>query len=183
MAHVCPVWIARLLASPVRRLVENPEKIMKPFVNDGMTVFEPGCGMGFFTIPLARMVGKDGRVVVADVQQPMLEGVRKRAEKAGLEKRIDCRLVQDVEMPIDDLEGKVDFVPVIHMLHETTNPESFLQNVYTALKRGGSMLIVEPAGHVSKAYFEDVKNMAKEIGFVEVREEKGRRAVFMKEYR
>ncbi|WP_170283761.1 hypothetical protein [Pseudodesulfovibrio senegalensis] len=52
MAHVCPVWVGRLLASPIRRLVENPEKMMRPFVREGMVVLEPGCGMVFFPYPL-----------------------------------------------------------------------------------------------------------------------------------
>jgi SAM-dependent methyltransferase len=65
MSHrVCPWWLGYLLASPIRRLLQgDPEKILAPFVREGMTVLEPGPGMGFFTLPLARRVGPMGRVV------------------------------------------------------------------------------------------------------------------------
>ena len=62
-AHVCPPWIGYFLLNPLRKLVENPRGIFEPFVREGMTVLEPGCAMGFFTLPLARMVGPSGRVV------------------------------------------------------------------------------------------------------------------------
>ena len=65
--HVCPPWVGRLLLNPLRMLVENPNKIFAPFVKEGMVVLEPGCAMGFFTLPLARMVGPEGKVVAVDV--------------------------------------------------------------------------------------------------------------------
>ena len=63
---ICPSWLGYFLINPLRKLLENPDKILGQFVREGMTVLEPGCGMGFFTLPLARMVGPKGRVVVAD---------------------------------------------------------------------------------------------------------------------
>ena len=55
MAHrVCPWWLGYLLASPLRRLMANPRKLLAPYVHEGMTVLEPGPGMGFFTLELAR---------------------------------------------------------------------------------------------------------------------------------
>jgi hypothetical protein len=51
MAHgVCPWWIGYLLASPLRRLLTNPSLILDSLVHEGMTVFEPGPGMGFLTL-------------------------------------------------------------------------------------------------------------------------------------
>ena len=85
MSHkVCPWWLGRLLASPARRLVHDPAAILPPFVTAGMTVLEPGPGMGFFTLELARLVGPRGKVVAVDVQPRMLSGLRRRAAKAGL---------------------------------------------------------------------------------------------------
>ena len=59
--HLCPPWVGYLLLNPLRRLLENPDKMLGQFVQDGMVVLEPGCGMGYFTLPLARMVGPEGR--------------------------------------------------------------------------------------------------------------------------
>jgi len=61
---VCPWWMGYLLACPLRRLWQDPANIVAPYVREGMTVLEPGPGMGFFTLELARRVGASGRVVV-----------------------------------------------------------------------------------------------------------------------
>jgi len=72
--RVCPWWLGYLLASPIRRLLHNPTRILTPFVRPGMTVLEPGPGMGYFTLELARLVGTSGRVVAVDVQPKMIGG-------------------------------------------------------------------------------------------------------------
>jgi len=111
--HVCPWWIGWFLASPIRRWFQNPEETLRPFVQEGMTVLEPGPGMGFFTLPLARMVGPAGRVIAVDVQTRMLEGLRRRAERAGVLDRIDLRQASSDSMCVDDLRGTVDLVVAI----------------------------------------------------------------------
>ena len=62
--HVCPWWLGYLLASPIRRLWYDPREILRPHVREGMTVLEPGPGMGFFTLELLRLTSPSGRVVV-----------------------------------------------------------------------------------------------------------------------
>ena len=53
MSHrVCPWWMGYLLMCPLRRLGQNPDRMLAPFVATGMTVMEVGPGMGFFTLPL-----------------------------------------------------------------------------------------------------------------------------------
>ena len=86
--HVCPWWVGYLLVSPIRRWFQDPEKILSPYVSEGMTVLDIGPGMGFFTIPAARMVGDSGRVIAVDLQEKMLKSLVKRAEKAGVAGRI-----------------------------------------------------------------------------------------------
>lgn len=58
----CPWWVGYLLASPLRRLMLDPHAMLAPYVRPAMTVLEPGPGMGFFTLELARLVGPSGRV-------------------------------------------------------------------------------------------------------------------------
>lgn len=94
MAHfVCPWWLGYLLVSPLRRWLHDPRVLLAPYVAPGMVVLEPGPGMGFFTLELARAVGSAGRVVAADVQPRMLQGLRRRAESAGLADCIELREV------------------------------------------------------------------------------------------
>jgi ubiquinone/menaquinone biosynthesis C-methylase UbiE len=166
MAHsVCPWWLGYLLAIPLRRLWQNPVKIVGPFVREGMTVLEPGCGMGFFTLDLARMVGPTGRVVVVDVQQRMLAGLKRRAMRAGLAERIDARLVEDGRLGVDDLRGKVHFALAFAMVHEVPDRTRFLTDVYHALAPGARLLVAEPRGHVPDASFRAMLNAAEQIGY------------------
>lgn len=163
--HVCPWWVGYLLANPVRRLWQDPARILDPYVSEGMTVLEPGPGMGFFTLELARRVGATGQVVAVDTQPRMLGGLRRRAAKAGLADRIDARLVQPDSMGLTDLTGRIDFTLAFAMVHETGAPGSFFTEVAQATKPGGRLLFVEPRGHVDVAHFGTELRLAMEAGF------------------
>src|SRR5512139_1307428 len=89
--HVCPVWVGYLLANPVRALVQDPKKILGPHIAPGMRVLDIGCAMGFFSLPLARLVGPGGGVVCVDLQQTMLDSLARRARRANLLDRIEIR--------------------------------------------------------------------------------------------
>jgi ubiquinone/menaquinone biosynthesis C-methylase UbiE len=70
--RVCPVERAGWLTNPVRRWFQNPERILKDYVKEGMTVLDIGCGPGFFSVAMATMVGETGKVIAADIQDGML---------------------------------------------------------------------------------------------------------------
>jgi 2-polyprenyl-3-methyl-5-hydroxy-6-metoxy-1,4-benzoquinol methylase len=59
----CPWWLGYLLASPLRRLLQRPEEILRPYVSEDMHALGVGCGMGFFSLPLARFGCISGKVV------------------------------------------------------------------------------------------------------------------------
>ena len=164
--HVCPAWMGYVLLNPFRRLLENPEKLLGQFVSEGMTVLEPGCGMGYFTLPLARMVGPQGRVVAADIQQKMLSALGRRAQRAGLFERIDLRLIGDRGMRFHDLSGEVDFAAAIHVVHEVPDQGSFFNEIWNMLKPTGRLLMIEPKGHVSREQFEKTVVTLKKTGFL-----------------
>jgi ubiquinone/menaquinone biosynthesis C-methylase UbiE len=153
------------LLSPLRRLFENPDRILGPFVREGMTVLEPGCGMGFFTLPLARLVGPRGRVVAVDIQPKMLSVLKRRAEKSRLLDRIELRLVESSKPGLVDLAGKVDLVAALHMVHEIPDQAAFFSESREVLKPGGRLLIIEPRGHVSTAQFDRTVSLAEKAGF------------------
>ena len=85
---VCPPWLAGMLESPLRRAMHRPEKLLAGLVEPGMTVLDIGCGPGYFSLSMARLVGPQGRVIAADLQPEMLARVRAHAEKDGLLERI-----------------------------------------------------------------------------------------------
>lgn len=166
MGHrVCPWWLGYFLISPLRRLQVNPHQLLSSLVREGMTVLEPGPGMGFFTVPLARLVGSTGRVVAVDVQPKMIRKLKRRVAKAGLESRVEPRLVAADSMGISDLRGGVDFILAFAVVHEMPSAGSFFAEVSAACKSGARLLLVEPAGHVKDEEFEVELRDAAQAGF------------------
>ena len=167
MPHrVCPWWLGYFLLNPWRRRGQNPAKILVPYVRQGMTVLEPGPGMGFFTLDLACMVGASGRVVAVDIQAKMLDKLKRRAAKAGLLERLDVRLASSDSMGISDLKGSVDFTLAFAVVHEFPDAARFFADVAAASKSGASLLLAEPTGHVKTADFEAELKAASDVGFV-----------------
>jgi ubiquinone/menaquinone biosynthesis C-methylase UbiE len=164
MNHVCPWWLGPVLASPLRKLWQDPRRILAPRVREGMTVLEPGPGMGFFTLELARLVGPAGKVVAVDVQERMLAGLRRRAARAGVLARIDTRRATEVAMGIDDLAGRVDLVLAFAVVHELPDAGRFFAEVRPVLAPGGEVLVAEPRGHVSAEAFEATLAAAERAG-------------------
>lgn len=166
MSHkVCPWWLGYFLANPLRRLMHDPAAILGPFVTGGMVVLEPGPGMGFFTLELARLVGPRGKVVAVEVQARMLRELRRRAAKAGLLDRIDARQGPGDRMGLDDLEGRVDFILAFAVVHELPDAERFFGEASSVLKPGCRLLLAEPSRHVSEQEFAATLRIAGQNGF------------------
>lgn len=163
--RVCPWWLGYLLASPLRRLLQNPREVVNPYVREGMTVLEPGPGMGFFTLELARRVGATGRVLAVDVQPKMIEGLKRRVKKAGLAERVDARVVEQQSLGLADVAGKVDFTLAFAMVHEMPDNSQFFRQAAQASKPGAQLLLAEPSGHVSAEIFAKELQEAAQAGF------------------
>ena len=163
--HVCPVWVGYLLASPVRKLFENPRKILEPYVNEGMTVADIGCAMGFFSLPLARMVGPNGKVICVDVQERMIRSLEKRVQKKGLSGRIKTVICHDGSLGLDNLEEKIDFALASAVVHEVPDAAIFFSEINEAMKPAGRLLVAEPKGRVSQKEFEITVSVAEQNGF------------------
>jgi ubiquinone/menaquinone biosynthesis C-methylase UbiE len=166
--HRCPMWVHYLLASPIRRLMDSPEKLLGPFVRSGMKVLEPGCGFGFFTIPLARMVGPEGTVVCVDVEPEAIARLTRRAEKARLGERIVARACSPTDLGVSSHAGQIDLVVVAYALHELEDIPGFLAQAASALKPAGRMLVLEPKGHVAPEQFARELEECRGAGFRDV---------------
>jgi ubiquinone/menaquinone biosynthesis C-methylase UbiE len=162
--HVCPWYMGYLLASPLRRLFQHPEIILNPYVKKGMTVLEVGPGMGFFTLPLAKLVGESGKVICVELQQKMLDNLRKRADKSGLLWRIETRLCTQDSLQVEDLTGKIDFALAFAVVHEIPDQKKLFVEVFNSLKKGGMVLVSEPTGHVTKEEFDNTLSVANAAG-------------------
>jgi ubiquinone/menaquinone biosynthesis C-methylase UbiE len=174
---VCPWWLGYFLISPVRRWIEDPERLLEPWVRPGMVILEPGCGMGYFTLPMARMVGPTGRVLCVDLQQKMLDRLTKRARRAGLLERLDLIRCKTDDLAVADWRGRVDLAVAIHMVHEVPDKARLLRQLFEVLRPGGTLMIREPAGHVSQAQFDATLATAREAGFASSAAERSGRSL------
>jgi ubiquinone/menaquinone biosynthesis C-methylase UbiE len=165
--RICPASHAGFLATWLRRLVHNPEKILAGLIEEGQTAADLGCGPGFFTIPMARLVGERGRVIAVDLQQGMLDRVIAAARGAGVSERV---VPHKCEADAIGVSEPVDFALAFYMVHEVPDVEQFLGEVAGMLKPGGRLLIVEPKIHVSAAKFAKTVEIALDVGLIAVSE-------------
>ncbi len=161
------MWMGYLLALPLRRLIQDPQTMMSPFIIKGMTVLEIGPGMGFFTLPIAKTVGPTGRVIATDIQRKMIDALRRRVQRAGMDDRMDYRLSTRNSLKINDIENTVDFTLAFAVVHEIPDKEGLFRQLHRALKAGARLFVADPKAHCSSREFDSNISLAKAIGFSE----------------
>ena len=160
--RVCPVAHAGMLDNRLRRWVQDPRNILAPFIKEGMTVLDLGCGPGFFTLDIAAMVGPSGKVIASDLQAGMLQKIRDKIRGTALEPRITLQQCREDRVGVTE---KADFVLAFYLVHEVPDQEAFFREIGSILKPGGQVLVVEPPLHVSKKDFAATLNTARSTGF------------------
>jgi ubiquinone/menaquinone biosynthesis C-methylase UbiE len=161
--RVCPVERAGGLENRLRKLVQNPKKILRKYVKEGMIALDLGCGPGFFSVEIAKMVGESGKLIAVDLQEGMLRLLKDKIQGKEIEKRIVLHQCEEDKIGISE---KVDFVLAFYMFHEVPDQKKMLEEIKSVLKSNGHFLIVEPKlFHVSKEDFEATIRKALEVGF------------------
>jgi 2-polyprenyl-3-methyl-5-hydroxy-6-metoxy-1,4-benzoquinol methylase len=117
--RVCPVERTGSLDHRIRRWVQDPRKILGAYLQEGMTVLDLGCGPGFFTIDIAQMVGKSGRVIASDLQEGMLQKPKTKIQGTELNERI---ILYKSGENTTGLSEHVDFILAFY--NGSQNPES-----------------------------------------------------------
>jgi ubiquinone/menaquinone biosynthesis C-methylase UbiE len=160
--RTCPVELSGGLDNRFRRFLQDPRKILQPFITPEMTVLDFGCGPGFFSIEIAKMLVDPGKLIAADLQQGMLDKVIKKIAGTELEHRIKIHKCESSKIGVTD---KVDFVLLFYVIHEVANQDSLLKELKTILKPGGRIFIIEPKIHVTKKDFEKMTGNILKLGF------------------
>jgi ubiquinone/menaquinone biosynthesis C-methylase UbiE len=160
--HVCPWWGGYFIDNRFRRLLHKPEAILADLVHPGMSVLDFGCGMGFFSIPMARLVGETGRVIAIDLQQQMLTVLAKRANRSGVADRIRTHRCEANALGFGE---PVDFALAFYSAHEVPEPRRLVEEIHRCLKPQAQFLLVEPIGHVRAAEFEGFLSLGVDVGF------------------
>ncbi len=160
--YVCPATYSGSLDNFLRRLMHKPAKILSPFIKEGMTVLDMGCGPGFFTAELARLVGEKGKVIAADLQQEMLDKMILKVSSLGLEKRVEAHKCNSEKTGIN---RKADFILTFWMIHEVPDQQKFLEEMKSFLNPGGRFMIAEPKIHVTRKSFNELIKRVEDAGF------------------
>jgi len=161
--RVCPVELADSLDGRIRRWLQNPQKILGPYIKEGMKVLDIGCGPGFFSIEIAKMVGKSGKIFAVDLQEGMLQKLMNKITGTELEDRI--KLVKCDKDNINVTEY-VDFILAFFVVHEVPDKNSLFKQLKNILNDKGQILLVEPKlFHVSRKEFETTIKIAEDNGF------------------
>jgi ubiquinone/menaquinone biosynthesis C-methylase UbiE len=168
--HVCPWRMGYFLLNPFRRLRQNPERIVLPYVKKGMEVIEIGPGMGYFSIPMARIVGDEGKIVAVDLQEQMLKVLGKRAQKAGMRQRIELKRAKPDSLCLEGPGGTYDFALAFAVVHELPDQEAFFRELSAALKPEAMILMADPESRFSPEEYERALAMAVKAGFRKIGE-------------
>ncbi len=132
---------ARKLDSPERRAALPPEEtLLKLGLKQEMDFLDAGCGVGFFTLPAARIVGPDAKAYAADVSTEMLKILSDKAKAEGL-LNITAVLSGEYDMKIGD--GSVDFAFCCNVLHEINDQARFTRELARVLAPGGMLAVIE----------------------------------------
>jgi ubiquinone/menaquinone biosynthesis C-methylase UbiE len=130
-------WLDR----PEREAEERPEALLAALeLRGGEVVADLGAGSGYFAFRIAPKVGRTGRVLAVDIQNEMLETLRRRATALNA---TNVEVVQAIEndprLPVNG----VDIVLMVDVYHELAYPLEIMTKVRNALKPGGRVVFVE----------------------------------------
>ena len=159
-----PAWLVPLLALPIRRLLDDPRRQVLPLVHAGSRILEVGPGTGFYSVPVARALGPEGRLVCVELQEPVRAGLQRRLAERGLAGRVEIRACAERDLGIQELAGTFDAVLAIAVVHEMPDPAGALAQMALALRPGGRLLLMEPRGHCPEALFQAECAWAVEAG-------------------
>jgi cyclopropane fatty-acyl-phospholipid synthase-like methyltransferase len=160
--RTCPWWITWTFDNPFRRLIHDPRKLLEPYVVPGSRVADVGCGMGYFTVAMAQLVGPAGEVQAVDVQPQQLRVAERRCRRANVAPRV--RFVESSPGFLG-LTGPIDFVLAFWMVHEVGDRAGFFEQLRAATEAGSRVLVAEPMFHVPREQVEAELALAAAHGF------------------
>jgi ubiquinone/menaquinone biosynthesis C-methylase UbiE len=149
-------WLVR----ESRQREEDCRTMLKALeVKPGQTVCDMGCGNGFYTLQLARLVGPRGLVYAVDIQPEMLQMLAHNAVEAGLTNiRPVLGTPIDPRLPV----AAIDMMLCVDVYHEFSHPEAMLAKIRESLAPNGQMVLVEFRGEDAEVPIKPLHKMTKQ---------------------
>lgn len=154
-------WAFTLLL-PLRKIFISPKQLIERMeLEENHSVLELGPGPGFFSIPVAKKLKKGG-LVLADIQQEMLDYAKKRILKRKLTnvEYYNCNGTN-----FDFADESFDRIFMVTVLGEVENQDEYMQEFYRMLKPGGILSVSEQAGDPDKMTAEQIRELAERHNF------------------
>ena len=161
----CPVWLGYGLNVNIRKIIHNPTKMVGKYIKPGTIVADIGTGMGYMTLPMAKMVGVNGKVLGVDIQEGMLAKVMSIAKSQKLDDRIEPIICKQNSLMLNEYEDTIGFALMFMMVHEVSDKQKLFADISGAMKVGGLLLIAEPKVHVGQKNFDETVAIALKAGF------------------
>jgi ubiquinone/menaquinone biosynthesis C-methylase UbiE len=159
---IFPYQFAFTLLIPLRNIFLSPRQLIKRLeLTNNLQVMELGPGPGYFSLKIAEKIA-NGRIVLADIQQEMLDYAKKRFEKKGLS-NVEYYLCNGKTFQFED--NTFDRIFMITVIGEVENKNEYLQELHRILKHGGILSISELAGDPDKMTIKEIKYLAKKYDF------------------
>lgn len=137
MGYVAANWLERVEREKEERLTLLIKSLkLKP----GMVVADIGAGSGVISMLMAREILPDGKVLAVDIQQEMLDRLKKNCARAGVKNVVP---VKSVEKSPKLKPGTVDLIIMVDVYHEFSYPYEMTMELAQALKPGGRIAWVE----------------------------------------
>jgi SAM-dependent methyltransferase len=130
-----------MLERDTRDAMQHPDEIMQRLaIRPGDVVADVGAGSGYFTIPVARAVGAEGRVIATDIRQEMLDHIANRLTDEGVTN------VELVKVEPDDPAlpaGQVDLVLMVDVMHYVKERAAYARKLRPALTADGRLVVID----------------------------------------
>lgn len=125
----------------VRGYWQMPNRILDEIgVESGLAIADVGCGIGYFSVRLAKKVGKSGIVYASDIDSGALAFLKEKAERQNIR---NLKIIQgkkdDPLLP----DSSIDIVLIVNTVHLIDRPSEYLSNLKSCLQPDGYVVIVQ----------------------------------------
>lgn len=122
----------------------DPGQIVQNFgLKPGDHAADFGAGHGYFTMPLARAVGRNGKIWAIDIQPSSLDLIRSRARSEHLLNIVCVRADLDNAGAAGIADNFADFVLIANILFQAERREAVVREAWRILRQGGRLAMIE----------------------------------------